>query len=118
MNPQISYLKLPFAQDSWPFVSLAHGYELLAASSAPINEGHYRNPTFDALLRKAEGTLEPGPAAAAWLAAQKVFWNDSPYIVWANRHNTSGAAANVQGMYNGWLFATGDWRIREWWLSS
>ena len=59
-NPSLLFLKMPFAQDSWPIVSLSHAYHLLGTSTAPVNEGHWTNPTFDAQVQAAESTLNAG----------------------------------------------------------
>ncbi|HEY1366400.1 MAG TPA: ABC transporter substrate-binding protein [Gaiellaceae bacterium] len=117
-NPSLLYMKMPFAQDSWPIVSLAHAYNLLGTSTAPVNEGHYHDPAFDALVTKAESTLAPGRAKSSWAAAQRRFWQDSSYIVWGLRHSTSGVAAKVEGWERGWLYPLGDLKVWNWWLNS
>ena len=97
-NPSLLFLKMPFAQDSWPIVSLSHAYHLLGASTAPVNEGHWTNPTFDAQVQAAESTLSPSKSKVSWTQAQRTFWQDSSYIVWGLRHSTSGIGQNLNGV--------------------
>jgi peptide/nickel transport system substrate-binding protein len=117
-NPSLLFLKMPFAQDSWPIVSLAHAYNLLGTSKAPVNEGHYYDSTFDDLASKAQSTLAPGQAQSLWAQAQKRFYDDSSYIVWGLRHSASGVGSKVQGAESGWIYPLGDMKVWNWWLSS
>jgi ABC-type transport system substrate-binding protein len=116
-NPSLLFLKMPFAQDSWPIVSLSHGYHLLATSTAPVNEGHWTNQTFDAQVQAAESTLAPGKSKVSWTQAQRTFWQDSSYIVWGLRHSTSGVSQNLNGVDPGWLYPLGDMKVWNWWFS-
>ena len=116
-NPSLLFLKMPFAQDSWPIVSLAHAYNLLGTSKAPVNEGHYYDTTFDDLAARAQSTLAPGQAKSLWAQAQKLFHDESSYIVWGQRHSTSGVGGNVRGWDPGWIYPLGDMKVWNWWLA-
>jgi peptide/nickel transport system substrate-binding protein len=116
-NPSLLYLKMAFAQDSWPIVSLSHAYHLLGTSTAPVNEGHWDNSTFDSQVQAAESTLSSARSNTAWHQAQQTFWKDSSYIVWALRHSTSGTSTKLNGMASGWLYPLGDMKVWDWWLS-
>src|SRR3954454_19372867 len=116
-NPSLLFLKMPFAQDSWPIVSLSHAYHLLGTSTAPVNEGHYTSQTFDAQVQAAESTLAPGKSKVSWTQAQRTFWQDSSYIVWGLRHSTSGAGQKLNGVAPGWLYPLGDMKVWDWWFS-
>jgi peptide/nickel transport system substrate-binding protein len=117
-NPSLLYLKMPFAQDSWPIVSLSHAYHLLGTSTAPVNEGHWENQTFDAQVQAAESTLSPAKSKVSWTQAQRTFWQDSSYIVWGLRHSTTGISQSLNGVDAGWIYPLGDIKIWNWWLSS
>jgi peptide/nickel transport system substrate-binding protein len=116
-NPSLLFMKMQFAQDSWPIVSLSHAYHLLGTATAPVNEGHWTNKTFDAQVQAAESTLSASKAKASWTQAQRTFWKDSSYIVWGLRHSTSGIGQTLNGVESGWLYPLGDMKVWNWWIS-
>ncbi len=116
-NPNLLYLKMPFAQESWEVSSLGQIYSLVGLTGAPFNESHLHDSAFDTLASKAIGTLNSAQASATWRQAQKEFWNKGGQLVWANRHSTSGFASNVRGFEQGWFVPLGDMKPQEWWLT-
>ena len=70
-NPSLLFLKMPFAQDSWPIVSLSHAYHLLgvldrAGQRGPLDEPDVRRAgaggRVDPLAVQVEGLVDAGAA--------------------------------------------------------
>ena len=89
------------------------------------NAGHpqaFLVPGGDGVPRRLKATappfgLAPGQAKSLWAQAQKLFHDESSYIVWGQRHSTSGVAGNVRGWDPGWIYPLGDMKVWNWWLA-
>ena len=70
-NPSLLYLKMAFAETQWPIPSLKFFYLQSLSATAPYNETHWKDKSWNDLLFKAIGEtdattaqahLEPGAA--------------------------------------------------------
>ena len=119
-NPALLYLKMAFAQDSWPGASLNASYSLQYPKGAPFNETHWNDPSWEALLNKAEAATDEAQAAELWNQVQKVLYDNGGQIVWANQRTTDAASNKVRGYGaegSGWLYGSDDDRIWNWGLA-
>ena len=62
-DTSLLYTKLDFGQDFWAAGSVGAWYELAVLSSAVWNETHWRQKSYDKLIRKAQGA--PNDTVAA-----------------------------------------------------
>jgi peptide/nickel transport system substrate-binding protein len=116
-NPSLLYLKMPFAQDSWPTASLAQLYELLLLCEAPVNQTHACSEGLDELFWRARGETDEGRAEELWFEVQQRHWEDGGNIIWAARHSVDGVSRRVGGIRPGWVYPLGDFRVWDWWLA-
>lgn len=62
------------------------------------NIGRYRNPAVDAALARANTDPSPEGQNAALAEAQRLIWEDAPYVWLQVNENISAARRNVQGV--------------------
>ncbi|MEH6579721.1 MAG: ABC transporter substrate-binding protein [Amphritea sp.] len=75
------WLKVPFGFTHWNHRPL--GFMILGLayrSGVPWNESHYSNPEFDALLTKAEGTLDVEERRKILGRIEEIFQEDGPIV--------------------------------------
>jgi glutathione transport system substrate-binding protein len=75
---------------------------LFASASFPphlYNVGYYSNPAVDRNLEAGLATADASKRAAAYADAQKLIWDDAPWIFLATPNNLSGQAKNLNEAY-------------------
>ncbi|MBM7324797.1 ABC transporter substrate-binding protein [Agrobacterium sp. S2] len=80
-----------------------------ASGTGALNFGHYRNPSFDALLAKAEGIQEGDKRNAALAEATELALKDQPIIPLYHFHHIVGYGPKVESYVmhpRGWTTAT------------
>jgi peptide/nickel transport system substrate-binding protein len=116
-DTSLLYTKLDFAQSFWTFSSIPIWYEQALLSDAVWNETHWRDPSFDQLIRDAQGAPDEGAATERWREIQQIQYDEGGYIVWTNQKLTDAAANNVQGLVPSSFFNLGGWNYRDVWLA-
>jgi peptide/nickel transport system substrate-binding protein len=71
-DTSLLYTKLDFAQSFWTFSSLPIWYEQSLLSDAVWNETHWRDPSFDKLIRDAQGAPDESTATELWGRVQQI----------------------------------------------
>ncbi len=93
-----TYEKVPFEVTYWsqkPLTSqMAQGFE----STATFNETHWNRPGFDKLVREARRTLDAKKRHELWVAAQRLIWQDSGYLIWGFYRLIDAYSAKVHGL--------------------
>jgi peptide/nickel transport system substrate-binding protein len=117
-DTSLLYTKLDFAQSYWTTGSLGAWYEQALASDAVWNETHWRDPSFDALIRQAQGATNEDEAVELWHQIQEIQYEEGGYIGWANQNIVDAAANNVRGMEPNAFFNLGGWNYRDVWLEA
>jgi len=117
-DTSLLYTKLDFAQSFWTFSSLPIWYEQALLSDAVWNETHWREPSFDQLIRQAQGAPDEETATDLWHQIQEIQYEEGGYIVWAYQNLVDGAAQNVQGIVPSSFFNLGGWNYRDVYLTS
>ena len=112
------YTKLDFGQSFWTYSSLALWYEQSLLSDAIWNETHWRDKSYDELIRQAQGATDEATALDLWHQVQEVQYNEGGYIVWANLEILDAAANNVKGLVPSAWFNLGGWNYRDIWLDA
>lgn len=112
------YTKLDFGQSFWTYSSLALWYEQSLLSDAIWNETHWRDKSYDELIRQAQGATDEATALDLWHQVQEVQYNEGGYIVWANLEILDAAANNVKGLVPSAWFNLGGWNYRDIWLEA
>ena len=110
------YTKLDFGQSFWTYSSLSLWYEQSLLSDAIWNETHWRDPSYDELIRQAQGATDEATAIDLWHQVQEVQYNEGGYIVWANLEILDAAANTVKGLVPSAWFNLGGWNYRDVWL--
>jgi peptide/nickel transport system substrate-binding protein len=110
------YTKLDFGQSFWTYSSLALWYEQSLLSDAIWNETHWRDKSYDELIRQAQGATDEATAIDLWHQVQEIQYNEGGYIVWANLEILDAAANTVKGLVPSAWFNLGGWNYRDVWL--
>lgn len=63
------------------------------------NVGYYKNDKVDAAIEGGLGTADRAKRAAYYAEAQKLIWNDAPWIFLGIDRNIAGQAKNLTGVY-------------------
>jgi len=74
------WLTRPFAATAWGARPTASALAIAYRSDAKYNETHWKNPEFDALLDKANATLDPDERRKLYQAANKLIAEDGGAI--------------------------------------
>jgi ABC-type transport system substrate-binding protein len=62
------------------------------------NAGNYRNPAVDKLLEEADKTADAAKQKSVLAEAQKLIWNDNPYIWLQINENVAATSGTVSGV--------------------
>jgi peptide/nickel transport system substrate-binding protein len=116
-DTSLLYTKLDFAQSFWTFSSLPIWYEQALLSDAVWNETHWREPSFDQLIRQAQGAPDEETATDLWHQIQEIQYEEGGYIVWTNQKLTDAASNQVQGLVPSSFFNLGGWNYRDVYLA-
>lgn len=73
-----------------------------AADGNGSNDGDYKNPEFDALLKQAAKAKDSDEANKFFQQAEEILLEDMPAVPLYYANNTGASAKNVQGMRLGW----------------
>ena len=92
------YLKAPFAGSAWTARPLITQISQTLLSSAPYNETHWKNATFDRLVSTARRTLDPARRKELFVEAQRLLWSQGGYIIWGFRDYVDAYASKVNGL--------------------
>lgn len=92
------YLKWPFAQDFW----FTRDYLPQAFTSgfpdSTYNETHWNNPEWEALVNKANSTLDETARCNLIKQAQQIEFDQGGYIIWGFPDNLDAYSTNVSGL--------------------
>jgi peptide/nickel transport system substrate-binding protein len=116
-DTSLLYTKLDFAQSFWTFSSLPIWYEQALLSDAVWNETHWRDESFDQLIRQAQGAPDEETATDLWRQIQEIQYEEGGYIVWTNQKLTDAASNQVQGIVPSSFFNLGGWNYRDVYLA-
>lgn len=117
-NSSTLYGKMPFAQDTWPIVTLPSIYAETFLTSGPANETHLTDPKFRQTLNTAISKLPGAARQHAWNQVQSSMRDAGGSIVWGSRLSVDVLAPNVRGQVPGWVFAGNDQRHWNLWLTN
>jgi peptide/nickel transport system substrate-binding protein len=92
------YLKAAFAGSAWTARPLITQISQTLLSTAPYNETHWKNATFDKLVATARRTLDPGRRKELFVEAQRLLWGQGGYIIWGFRDYVDAYASKVNGL--------------------
>jgi peptide/nickel transport system substrate-binding protein len=109
--------KLDFAQSFWSVTSLGQWYEQSLLSDAVWNETHWRDPSFDKLIRDAQSAADEETAADLWRQVQEIQYERGGYIIWCNQNLVDAASNKVKGITPSSFFNLGGWNYRDVWLA-
>lgn len=112
-DTSLLYTKLDFAQSFWTFSSVPIWYEQFLLSDAVWNETHWRQPSFDKLIRDAQGAPDESTATELWGKIQETQYEQGGYIVWENQQLVDGASTKVKGLKPSSFFNLGGWNYRD-----
>jgi peptide/nickel transport system substrate-binding protein len=116
-DTSLLYTHLDFAQSFWTFSSIPIWYEQALLSDAVWNETHWRDPSFDRLIRAAQGAPTEEKAQQLWHRVQEIQYEEGGYIVWANQNLVDGVSSQVKGMRPSSFFNLGGWNYRDVYLA-
>lgn len=117
-DTSLLYTKMAFAQSFWTTGSLAAFYSQSLESSAVWNETHFKQASFDKLVRQATGATTVDKATALWLKVQKIQYERGGYIGWANQNIVDATSNKIRGMVPSAFFNLGGWDYRDVWFAS
>jgi peptide/nickel transport system substrate-binding protein len=121
-NPSLLYLKMAFAQSSWPTPSLQSYYGQALLSSSPLNETHFTNPAFDKLFAQALAANSADLQQTLWDQLQRIQYDEGGNIAWVNQQSATGYRPNVRGLNltgsgSGWMNQLCDFSVWKWGLA-
>ena len=70
-----------------------------AAPPRLFNVGYYHNDAVDAAIEGGLGTADPEKRRGYYATAQKLIWDDAPWIFLGVDRNLAGQAKNLTGLY-------------------
>ncbi len=92
-----NYLKWKFAQDFWFTRNYLPQVEQGSLPNSPFNETHWANPTFQKLIRQAQGELDEIKRSELLRAAQAIEYDSGGYIVWSFSNQLDAYSSQVTG---------------------
>lgn len=93
-----NYLKWTFSQDFWFTRDYLPQTATSGFSSSPYNETHWNNPQWNALVNKANATLDETARCGLIKRAQQIEYDQGGYIIWGFPNNLDAYSAKVQGL--------------------
>ena len=88
-DTSLLYTKMAFAQSFWTVTALGQWYPQSLISSAVWNETHWRQRSYDRLIRSAIGAPNAALARRRWREMQQIQYDEGGYIVWANINSST-----------------------------
>lgn len=91
------WLSYVFSQSEWSLNSIPGFINVAFSATAPYNETHWKNPTFQKLFVDALAEPDETKRADKFFELQRMQWEDGGYINWGLPAYTDGLAKNVHG---------------------
>jgi len=118
-TPASNYLNRTFTQDFWYlYPSLTALYLDKLFSKAPVNETHWGNPSYDALLFDAVGDTDPSTAEQKWHAVQEQIHARNGDVIYADMNYVDGYAKRVKGLETTSAGIADNFNFASAWLSA
>jgi peptide/nickel transport system substrate-binding protein len=117
-NPSLLYLKMAFAETQWPIPSLKFFYLQALSSSAPYNETHWKDKSWNDLLFRAIGETDATTAQDTWNQVQQIQYEQGGYLNWTNADWVDGVATKVKGLKPHPGGVLGNYLFMNAWLSA
>jgi peptide/nickel transport system substrate-binding protein len=111
------YLKWAFGQTNWPAIPIPNWINESLTAKAFYNETHWRRPSFDKLVLKAQGEQNEARAKELWFEVQKILWDQGGYLIWGFTPFLDGVSKKVQGVVPSGFFALGNFDFQHFWLT-
>ena len=111
------YLKWAFGQTNWPAIPIPNWINESLTRKAFYNETHWRRPSFDRLVLKAQGERKQARAEELWHEVQKVLWDQGGYLIWGFTPFLDGVSKRVHGVKPSGFFALGNFDFQHFWLA-
>lgn len=92
-----AWLADPFKQTLWGQRSQDLFILQALDSNAPYNETCWLRPEFDKLTREARATVDAAKRRELYVAAQKILWEETGYVIWGHGNYIDGLGAKVAG---------------------
>lgn len=89
------YLSYTLAQTTWATQPITDFWDLGCLPSSPFNETHWDNKEFISLFETAQSTVDAAVREEVMHEAQKVFFEDSGYLIWGEPMTTDATTAEV-----------------------
>ena len=110
------YMKVNFGQTyAGPF-PYSVWYQLQLVTGAVWDETHWGDPTWDRLVREAQGERDLTAAKDKWHALQKTIWDRGGYLIWGTLPYLDGLGKNVQGLSQNAFMPLGGCDFAKVWL--
>jgi peptide/nickel transport system substrate-binding protein len=93
-----SYLKWVFAQDYWYYNFYLPQVSLATLPTAPFNETHFNNPSYNKLYQEAIATIDPAKRQEIAREMQRIDYTDGGLIIPFFPPVIDGYGANVHGL--------------------
>jgi peptide/nickel transport system substrate-binding protein len=110
------YLKWAFGQTNWPAIAIPNWINEAATTKAFYNETHWKRPSFDRLVLKAQAEQNDARAQELWNEVQKVLWDQGGYLIWGFAPFLDGVSKRVKGVVPSGMFALGNFDFQHFWL--
>jgi peptide/nickel transport system substrate-binding protein len=112
-----SYLQWDFAQDFYYTRNYLPQVNASTLPTAPFNETHWDHPEFNALVKKATGTVDPQERNALIAQAMEIEYNEGGYIIWGHANQADAYQQYVAGLVpNRTGLALSGFEFRRVWL--
>jgi peptide/nickel transport system substrate-binding protein len=111
------YLKWAFGQTNWPAIPIPNWINESLTSKAFYNETHWKRPSFDQLVLKAQAEQNTAKATELWHEVQKVLYDQGGYLIWGFAPFLDGVSKKVNGVVPSGFFALGNFDFQHFWLS-
>jgi hypothetical protein len=102
------YLKWAFGQTNWPAIPIPTWINESLTSKAFYNETHWKRPSFDKLVLKAQAEQNEAKAKELWHEVQKVLYDQGGYLIWGFAPFLDGVSKKVHGVVPSGFFALGN----------
>lgn len=110
------YLKWAFGQTNWPPLPIPNFINESLTRKAFYNETHWKQPSFDKLVLKAQAEQNETRAKELWFEVQKVLYDRGGYLIWGFTPFVDGVSKKVQGVVPSGFFALGNFDFPHFWL--
>ncbi|MFN2630026.1 MAG: ABC transporter substrate-binding protein [Gaiellaceae bacterium] len=111
------YLKWAFGQTNWPAIPIPNWINESLTSKAFYNETHWKRPSFDRLVLKAQAEQKEARAKELWFEVQKVLYDQGGYLIWGFAPFLDGVSRKLNGVVPSGFFALGNFDFQHFWLA-